>query len=155
MAGSHRVTFSHRFLQAPKPVNSLKLHVYRASSKSSFVSAVFFLTQRTAQVLGVTSPFFPGVLLSRKPPNTWGNGWFLTRKMAAKNGESTPRSVSDAPLHTKLRVAGWGKGLNSQEAKNQLPSNWWFGLVGPHLPCTKARGANLQRTNPNNRLKNT
>ena len=35
------------------------------------------------------SPFFPGTLLARKPPKPSGNGWFVKRTMAEKNGEST------------------------------------------------------------------
>ena len=39
--------------------------------------------------LGVPSPFFPGILLSKKPPKTPGNSWFLKRTMVEKNGDVT------------------------------------------------------------------
>ena len=47
--------------------------------------------------LGVTSPFFPGILLSRKP------SWFLKRTMVKQNGESTPRILRTKPskLHRR------------------------------------------------------
>ena len=38
-------------------------------------------------------PILSRILLSRKPPNTWGNGWFLKRTIAEQNGESTPRII--------------------------------------------------------------
>ena len=37
--------------------------------------------------------FFPGMLLARKPPQTQGNGRFLTRTMVEQNGESTLRTI--------------------------------------------------------------
>ena len=40
----------------------------------------------SSTTLGVTSPFFPGILLSRNDQKPWGNGWFLKRTMAEKNG---------------------------------------------------------------------
>ena len=41
--------------------------------------------------LGVPSPFFPGILLFRKPSKAQGNSRFLKRTMVEKNWESTPR----------------------------------------------------------------
>ena len=38
-------------------------------------------------------PFFPGILLSRKNPETQGNGRFLKRTMVENNGESTVRMM--------------------------------------------------------------
>ena len=45
----------------------------------------------TPFVLGDTSPFFPGILLFRKPEVSKRKSWFLKRRMAVQNGESTPR----------------------------------------------------------------
>ena len=45
------------------------------------------------KVLGVASPFFSGILLSRKPPKTLGKRLVFERTMAEKNGESTTRKV--------------------------------------------------------------
>ena len=39
------------------------------------------------------SPFFPGILVSRKTPETQRNGRFSKRTMLGKNGESTLRKV--------------------------------------------------------------
>ena len=48
---------------------------------------------------GVPSPFFPGILLSRKPPKTRESGCFLKRTMVEKNGESTPRVLGGFQHH--------------------------------------------------------
>ena len=49
------------------------------------------IAQLIDTVLGVTSPFFPGILLSRKPPKIGGNGVrFLKRTMAEKYGWNQP-----------------------------------------------------------------
>ena len=42
--------------------------------------------------LGLTSPFFPGILFLENHQKPWGNGWLLKRTMAEENGESTPRT---------------------------------------------------------------
>ena len=44
-------------------------------------------------ILVLPSPFFPGILLSRKPPETRGNGRFSKRTMVGKNGESTLSTI--------------------------------------------------------------
>ena len=49
------------------------------------------------KILVLPSPFFPGILLSRKPPETHGNGRFSTRTMVGKNGESTLRKMGSFP----------------------------------------------------------
>ena len=85
---------------------------------------------QTAVVLGyLPIPFFPGILLSRKPPQTLrnsfflenGNGWFLKRTMAEKNGESAPRNIrTRTPLFNLNRpfpLVTWGRevqGTNPQ-----------------------------------------
>ena len=46
-------------------------------------------------ILGLSSPFIPGILLSRKPSRTQGNRWFLKRTMVEKNGESTPSTMHE------------------------------------------------------------
>ena len=55
----------------------------------------------------VPSPFFPGILLSRKPPDTQEKKlYFLKRTMVGKNGESTPRTMWVClPLKTGLFVS--------------------------------------------------
>ena len=53
--------------------------------------------------LGVPSPFFPGILLSRKPPETRENGRFLKRTMIENNGQGiNPWNLSRSP--TKRRA---------------------------------------------------
>ena len=37
------------------------------------------LVEPKRSILGVTSPFFPGIFLSRKPPNTLGK-WLVIEK---------------------------------------------------------------------------
>ena len=39
------------------------------------------------QILVVPSPFFPGILLSRKPPETQGNGRFSIRRMVGMGNQ--------------------------------------------------------------------
>ena len=43
---------------------------------------------------GTSPPFFPGILLSTKPPETEGNGQFLKRTMVEQNRESSLRIFS-------------------------------------------------------------
>ena len=62
------------------------------------------------KTLGVTSPFFPGILLAKKPPKLWGIGWFLRRTMAEKNGEATPRKNGFWSGGVSLRKLSWGGG---------------------------------------------
>ena len=49
---------------------------------------------RHTHFLVLRFPFFPGILLSRKPLETQGNGRFLKRTMVGKNGGSTLRHVA-------------------------------------------------------------
>ena len=50
----------------------------------------------------VPSPFFPGILLSRKPPETQGKRiLLLKRTMVEKNGESTPRIFGAGEIHCR------------------------------------------------------
>ena len=51
------------------------------------VTTVFFPGNKRHTHLGVPSPFFPGILLFRKPSNTRGNRRFLKRTMVEKNGK--------------------------------------------------------------------
>ena len=51
------------------------------------------LLAKIQTTLVLPSPFFRGILLSRKPPETQGNGRFLKRTMVEKNGESTLRKA--------------------------------------------------------------
>ena len=57
----------------------------------------------TRDILVQPSPFFPGVLLSRKPPETQGNGRFLKRTMVGKNGESTQKDMGSVPNLSQRR----------------------------------------------------
>ena len=50
------------------------------------------------KIIVLPSPFFPGIFLSRKPPETQGNGRFLKRTMVEKNGESTLRRMVWVPV---------------------------------------------------------
>ena len=45
-------------------------------------------------IIGVPSPFFPGILLFTKPSNTQGHSRNLKRTMVENNGESTTRNIS-------------------------------------------------------------
>ena len=45
------------------------------------------------------SPFFPGILLSSKPPKTLGKWPGLKRTMAKNNGELTPRFIAGSLWH--------------------------------------------------------
>ena len=64
-----------------------------------------FSTEHVAlEALGVPSPFFPGILLSRKPPlKPRENGRSLERTMVEKNGKSTPREAGTSCA----RHLGW------------------------------------------------
>ena len=71
----------------------------------------------TSRILGVTSPFFPGILLSRKPSETQGKRIrFLERMMVEKNGESTPRLL--APVAAGSRTT-W---FSVAAQKHPMPS---------------------------------
>ena len=48
--------------------------------------------------LGVPSPFFPGILLFRKPSKTQGKQIRLLTRTMVKNGESTPRTLGTCTL---------------------------------------------------------
>ena len=51
-------------------------------------------SRRQFVFLGVPSPFFPGILLSTKPPKIQGKQLFLfKRTMVEENAESTPRML--------------------------------------------------------------
>ena len=58
--------------------------------------------------LRVPSPFFGGSFFLENHQKPWGNGWFLKRTMADKNGELTPRVFLCRNLPTILgRAATW------------------------------------------------
>ena len=92
--------------------------------------------------LGVTSPFFPGIPLSRKPPKNPGNGWFLKRTMAEKNGKSTPRALCFlcySPFHL---------GFKGRRKENTELISFLLG-GGPGPPLTQlqvATGPSCNRT---------
>ena len=49
----------------------------------------------THRILELPSPFFLGILLSKKPPDSQGKRIrFLNRTIIAKKGESTPRRIA-------------------------------------------------------------
>ena len=66
---------------------------------------------KLAKAPGVPSPFFPGILLSRKLPNTQRKRiCCFKRTMVEKNGESTPRKLAKADL-PKACERIWTKGI--------------------------------------------
>ena len=74
---------------------------------------------------GVPSPFFPGILLSRKPPkNLWGNGRCLKRTIAEKHVKSTPRVAA-----FRFDYSSWRRLKKSEMPKTDF-SRW-----GCHLRC--------------------
>ena len=79
-------------------VASVGLRNKMVASKSAARAVSFGLRNRVPEVfplvvlnitffLGLPSPFFPGILLSRKPSKTQGNSRFLKRTMVGKNGQ--------------------------------------------------------------------
>ena len=63
----------------------------------SMLMRLFFFFQvlvfRMSILLGDASPFFPGILLFRKPAEAKSKQFFLKRTVVEKNGECTPRIV--------------------------------------------------------------
>ena len=92
------------FSQRKPPVGWLS---FRGSDSHSHLS------HRSQVALGDTSPFFPGILLSRNPPlKSRQNGQFLEGTVE-KNGESesTPRSTSKFNhMKTGTRAASQARG---------------------------------------------
>ena len=96
------------------------------------------------RVLGVPSPFFPGILLSTKPPKTLGKQLVFEKK---KNGESTPRRVrlyggcSQGPSH----------GMTIQKPTKQMRAPTWEKLPiirGPGTLKSTPIKRNLSRRLP-------
>ena len=84
------------------------------------------LPQGKDSFLRVASPFFPGILLSRKPPTNPGmTAGFWKRTMVGKNGESTPRSFLVVPYFetgpcgpkTTMSTLGWNTKLKEHQVE--------------------------------------
>ena len=77
-----------------------------------------------------TSPFFPGILLFRKPSKTQGDSWSLKRTMVEKNGESTPRKMVASfwfplkavqkPKRTRARSETSSRGYHVCQASSEM-----------------------------------
>ena len=89
--------------------NSHPLH-FSSQQASHFFVCCFFPTPHQRTTLGVTSPFFPGILISRKPPKTLGKWiWLLKIIMGCFKSPSSPRFVGLFPGKPRA-----GKGMERE-----------------------------------------
>ena len=106
-----------------------------ALNRETATSVAPLLLSKEYNNLGVTSPFFPGILLSRKPPKTLGNGWLLQRTMAEKNGPSTPGTNLERGCGSKI-----GAPLPLTQQTGQPPCRRHSGGCPPQLESILERG---------------
>ena len=120
-----------------------------ASARSHSCHFMFYVKSVSLKILGVPSPFFPGIILSREPSQTQDkNGMCLERPMVENNGESTPRKMLTSPNGGTPRKMGGllvgfpstptGHRLNKRR-KNRPPTKrvpfWFLMATGAELVC--------------------
>ena len=80
------------------------------NERSSKTSAFGGIREQLPISLGLDSPFFPGILLSKKPPKTLGKQLVVERTMVEQNGDQPLEfHMFLEPHNFNLKMGGYPK----------------------------------------------